>query len=70
MFVKYKNPMIRLYIDKQQHIKAVKKPFRLRVMKGINEAISMYFATEEEAKRAKKFARKILNIKEVLNENI
>ena len=50
----------KLYIDKQKHIKAIQKPFRLRVMKGSNEAVSMYFTTENEAKRAKKFARKII----------
>lgn len=61
---------IKLYIDKQQHIKAKQKPFRLRVMQGSDEVTSMYFETEYDAKRAKRFARKILNGKEYLNENL
>ena len=61
---------IKMYIDKQQHIKARKKPFRLRIMKGMNEVISIYFTTEDDAKRSKKFARKIINIKGISDENL
>ena len=52
---------IKIYIDKQTHERARLKPYRLRVMQGTSEAVAMYFENEAEAKRAKKFARKLVN---------
>ena len=51
---------VKFYIDRQRHHKAKLKPYRLRVMQGKDETVSMYFETEAEATRAKLFARKLI----------
>ena len=49
----------KIYIDQQISHRRI-KPYRLRVMKGTCEAVSIYFAALSDAKRARSFARKLI----------